>query len=147
MLPELRFRWERGLTHFVIHPLNDCGLVTFPCGGLRFLIGTERSLDQVILMIPSNQKFFSFLFPSWKDYWECPENWSIVLCCVNSREFWLWRWQWWWGQSCALLETAPRPLLSQTLLQSSLLLWPSVPNPSSVVMLARNFLAAVRSRG
>ena len=68
MLPELRFRWERGLTHLVIHSLNDWGLVTFPRGGLRFLIGTGRSLDQVILMIPSNQKFFSFLFPSWKDY-------------------------------------------------------------------------------
>jgi len=41
----------------------------------------------------------------------------------------------------------PHPLLSQILLQSSLLLCPSTPNPSSVVMLVRNFLAAVRSRG
>ena len=41
MLPELRFRWERGLTHLVIHSLNDWGLGTFPRGGLRFLIGTD----------------------------------------------------------------------------------------------------------
>jgi len=55
MLPELRFRWERGLTHLVIHSLNDWGLVTFPRGGSQIPYWYGEKFDQVILMIPSNQ--------------------------------------------------------------------------------------------
>lgn len=130
MLPELI---SGGLTHFASFTIKPLWLGHF------FLVGPDPLLAERSLIsgIDDSIKSKVLQFPSLagRISWECPESWSIAALCKLQGFLTLMLTVMVRGQSCSLLETAPVLCCHRRCFRAPPPL-PSVPNPSSVVMLA-----------
>lgn len=88
MILGLRFRWETWVQmHSILHSLNDCGLVTFSHGASDSSFARWGIWTRWFWWPHPAQRFYSFLHPSWADYYTHPERRSVVKCCTKHKGF------------------------------------------------------------
>lgn len=87
MILGLRFRWETWVQmHSILHSLSDCGLVTSSHGISDSSFARWGVWTRWFWWPHPASRVYSFLYPSWTDYYTHPER-SMVKCYIKHKGF------------------------------------------------------------